>query len=132
MTAKEFVSGMPLGPGDARANLLYARLLFSYLADHIYVAELGNGCEVHDATDFAKFCREVIEEAHQICRLSEGRSAAPTHELRAGPKVAPMPQPRWKNNHTCPDCDHEHEGREECAYYLGEGNFCHCPSKVTA
>lgn len=35
-------------------------------------------------------------------------------------------------DHTCPDCHHEHEGRNECSHYLGEGKFCHCESKVPA
>lgn len=30
----------------------------------------------------------------------------------------------------CPDCRHEHEGRDECGHYLGEGKFCKCPTKV--
>ncbi len=32
----------------------------------------------------------------------------------------------------CPDCDHVHECREECGFYLGEGKFCHCPSRRAA
>jgi hypothetical protein len=35
-------------------------------------------------------------------------------------------------DHVCPDCHHEHEGRNECSHYLGEEKFCHCESKVTA
>ncbi len=38
----------------------------------------------------------------------------------------PRPDPN------CPDCNHVHEGRNECSRYLGEGKFCRCESKVTA
>jgi hypothetical protein len=43
----------------------------------------------------------------------------------------PPAQPRW--DHTCPDCHHEHAPRGDvCGEYLGEGKFCHCPSRVAA
>jgi len=35
-------------------------------------------------------------------------------------------------DHSCPECQHEHEGRTECSKYLGEGKFCRCEAKVTA
>lgn len=44
MTPHDLISDLPLGPGDARANLLYARLLLLYLADHVY--------DLRDASDF--------------------------------------------------------------------------------
>jgi hypothetical protein len=43
----------------------------------------------------------------------------------------PPPQSRWRNG-SCPDCYHEHEGPEECGFYLGEGKFCKCPTKRVA
>jgi hypothetical protein len=70
MKPQELIADLPLGPGDTRANLLYARLLLAYLGDHIYTAELANGTPVRDATDFSKLCRELVEEARKIGRLA--------------------------------------------------------------
>jgi hypothetical protein len=112
--------------------LLYARLLLCYLADHVYVAELANGARVLDASDFSQWCRELAEEARKIGKLSDSTEPSSALELRAGTSTtSPAPQKRWKSR-ACPDCDHEHEGREECGFYLGEERFCHCPSKADA
>jgi len=126
MNSRQFVSGLPLGPGDPRANLFYARLLVSYFAERIYVAELANGVEVHDVTDVAKFCGEVIEEARKIGQLPGSTEAS----LRLDSRTPP-PQLRY-DPPSCPDCFHVHGQKDKCGYYLGEGNFCHCPSKAAA
>lgn len=116
MTARELMADFDLGPGDPRQSLLYARLLLTYLADHVYTAELANGTPLRDASDFSRWCLELAAEAAKIGKLPQGTEA---------------PQ-GLRNRHACPECEHEHEGREECGFYLGEGKFCHCPSKVTA
>lgn len=134
MNARELAIDFPLGPGDPRQALLYARLLLSYLADHVHHAELANGCPVRDVTDFSMWCRELIEEARKIGNPDNNTEVFSAMEFRTGTKVTlpPPPQPRYLSERTCQDCFHEHEGRDECGFYLGEGRFCHCPSKVAA
>lgn len=132
MNSRQLATDFPIGPGDPRQALLYARLLLSYLADHIYVAELANGARVLDASDFSQWCRELAEEARKIGQFSDSTEVSLRLESRTSPKVMPPPpQLRWEP-HTCPDCFHVHEDRDECGKYLGEGEFCHCPSKVAA
>lgn len=135
MNSRELILDLPLGHGDSRQHLLYARLLLSYLADHVYSAELANGAPLRDVTDFSQWCRELAEEAAKIGRLSSpatGPELSIGLEAGTGLKVMPpAPQTRWKT-FACPDCFHVHEGREECGYYLGEERFCRCPSKVVA
>lgn len=70
-----------------------------------------------------------------MAAISDGRVSALEWVLREAESIkmealtAPTPQLR---DHVCPDCHHEHEGRNECSKYLGEEKFCHCESKVTA
>src|SRR5258708_5158959 len=110
MNAHELLSDAPQAPGDSRANLLYARLLLTYLADPVY--------ELSDASKFREWLRALAGEARNISASAD--------------RVPRMPQPRYAMHPPCPDCDHEHSGREECGHYLGEGKVCKCPSKAPA
>lgn len=119
MTTAELLSDFDFPPGDRHADLLLIRLFCLYLADHVY--------GLSDAISFREWLLGIAETA----RLT--RASAPELSLRQElvPPRSPAP-PRRYNARGCPDCDHEHEGREECGKYLGEGKFCHCPTKVHA
>jgi hypothetical protein len=88
------MSDFDFGPGDARANVLYARHLLSYLADHVYSAELNSGDRVahSDSTTFKLWLNELSEEARKRGQVAL-RTELGTREIRTGPKVAP--QKRW-------------------------------------
>jgi hypothetical protein len=128
MNAEQFVADMPLGPGDARANLLHARLLIAYLADHVYTAELANGARVLDASDFKAFCCEAVEVIRKVARLADGPEL-PT--LRSAQKQLPPPGQR-RYDPTCNRCGHVHEGVGECGMFMGNGRFCRCEMELTA
>jgi hypothetical protein len=80
-------------------------VVFHYLAARVYDARLSNGLPLHDAHDFKLWLEELGEAS----------------------KCPALPA-----DHTCPDCGHVHEDRNECKKYLGEGKFCPCESRVTA
>lgn len=133
MNVPELVSDLPLGPGEVRSNLLFARLLMHYLGDHLRDVTLADGRYLCSVGDFVALCQEVVEEIRKIGHSPESTEVSLRLECGTGTKVtSPAPQRRYSRSFTCPDCDHEHEGREECGKYLGEGKFCHCPSKVAA
>jgi hypothetical protein len=137
MNAHELLSDLPLGPGDTRLALLYARLLLSYLADHVYLAELANGSHVRDVTDFAQWCRELAEEAAKIGKFpspSNGAEVSIGLEVGTGLKVLPpRPQQRWETDATCHRCGHIHTGDGECGMFMGtKAGYCLCDSKVSA
>jgi hypothetical protein len=118
MIARDLISDYrSLGPQDSH-------IFPAYVADHLYECRLNSGGRINDLMDFKIFLCELAE-AWRMAEFPDGtifpRSA----------KVTPMPQRRCRD-HVCPDCDHEHEEREKCNRYLGEGRFCQCPSKVTA
>ena len=118
MTASELIAELRLmGPQDPN-------VIFQYLADHVYEAELptslnGPPRRVRDASDFREWLLELAEAA------KPARCVSPA--LRQ--TQIPAQQPR---DHRCPDCGHVHEGRDECGKYLGEEKFCPCESRVTA
>ncbi len=109
MTAKEFVCHL------APVELERLASIFNFLAEHEHELQLASGQPLNDGLDFAAFLREV---------------AAALQFPDRGKVTERQPQARW--DRTCPDCDHEHEGKTECSHYLGEGKFCRCESKVTA
>jgi hypothetical protein len=132
MNAHQLLSDFELGPGDRRATLLQLKLFVRYLADNLYEATLNSGERVSDATAFKLLLHELAEEVRMLAGSPHGTEVSLTLECGTRSKVTPPPpQQRW-NPRICPDCDHEHEGREECGKYLGENRFCHCPSKVAA
>jgi hypothetical protein len=58
MRARDIIVDLPPAPGDPRQNLLYARLLLLYLADHV--------SELRDATDFRQWLLDLAKEAREI------------------------------------------------------------------
>jgi hypothetical protein len=124
MTAKELISTFRiLGPQEAS-------VIFTYLADQVYDAKLATGQRILDATDFTAWLRELAEAA-KVSDFSQSTQVSSGTEFGTSPKVMPRPpQPRW--DRSCPDCGHEHEGRNDCAKSLGEGKFCQCESRVSA
>ncbi len=121
LTAKEFVAR--LAPVEFERLVL----IFNYLADHAHELRLISGDRLNDILDFAAFLRELAA----ALRFPESTEVPDRPDSRPSPKVTLREsQPRWSRR--CPDCDHEHEGRNECSYYLGEGKFCQCETKVTA
>jgi len=111
-----------MGPQDP--NVLY-----TFFADHAREFTLMSGDYLHEPRDWSLFFREPAVESRTISCFDEVPIGL---ELRTALKTTRVPQVRWPTNHACPDCFHEHEGREECGHYLGEEKFCHCPSKVSA
>ena len=130
MNARDFVSDLPAIPGDPRANLLYARLLLSYLADHVYRLELANGVEVRTVTNFSYFCQECIEVIRKVGRLAESTEVSVGLEVGTGLKVMPPPQRRW--DEFCPTCGHIHIEDAECGFPQGGGRVCRCERQVSA
>jgi hypothetical protein len=126
MTAKELIDDLRLlGPQDAN-------VIFQYLADHIYEAELSTPPtrplrRVRDACDFKEWLLELAEAAKLPLGLTKA-PRAPTPQLSLTQNLAQQP----RRDHTCPDCGHEHEGRTDCGKYLGEGKFCPCETRVMA
>ena len=133
MTGTELVHYFrSLAPPSLDPDLICARLLLRYLADQVYEARTADGRSVRDISDISTWLRELADEARKIAQISPGTNVPFAAESRPGPKVTtPLAQLRYDSS-LCPDCGHEHEGREECAKYLGEGKFCHCSSKVAA
>ena len=66
MNARTVIAKLPVGPGDTRQALLYARLLIQYLADNVYLAEP----ELRDAIDFHRWLRELAEEVEKLTQVS--------------------------------------------------------------
>lgn len=133
MNAREFLSHLPLGPGDTRQTLLYARLLISYLADNVYSLELANGVGVRTVTNLQAFCEEVMAEskrlAAQCSKLSEGTEVSSVSDVRARPKMTPRPQQRWDE---CNRCGHVHEGSGECGVRMGPNVICRCELELSS
>jgi hypothetical protein len=135
MNHRDLISDFPDGPGDTRANLLYARLLLSYLADHVYHANLLSGTPVHDVTDFHLWLRELAEEARKLAQIPESTkvsAAAGNGTCRTVTRTSSVnPQPRWAADF-CPDCGHVHIDDAECGFPQGGGRVCRCERKVPA
>lgn len=117
ITAREFVATL------ANVDLHRLGTIFNYLADHEHELILSDRRRLSDGIDFSSFLREL----GAACDFIAERKAA---SVPLVPVVLPRRAPR--TDLTCPDCDHEHEGREECGKYLGEATFCRCTSKVLA
>jgi hypothetical protein len=131
MNHRDLISDFPDGPGDTRANLLYARLLLSYLADHVYHANLLSGTPVHDVTDFHLWLRELAEEARKLAQIPESTKVSAAAGNGTCRTVTRNPQPRWAADF-CPDCGHVHIDDAECGFPQGGGRVCRCERKVTA
>jgi hypothetical protein len=121
MTASDLISNLrQCGPQSLS-------VILHYIADRVYEAELPNGAALRDATDFKAWLVDLADEARNV----DGMEIPGETENRPAVRgTRRLQQPRW--DRTCPDCDHEHEGRNDCGKYLGEGKFCQCESKVTA
>ena len=118
MTAQELIDSFFSNPAyDVREYRLFARLFLRHLAEHTHELRLAAGERICDVSDVTAGLKELAEAA-----LAEPRLAVKLTRRQE--------QPRW--DRTCPDCDHEHEGRNACEKYLGEGKFCQCESKVHA
>lgn len=123
MNAREVIARFRLmGPQDPNVT-------YTFFADHAREFTLMSGDYLHEPRHWSLFFRELAAEERTIPCFEENPVVSPRLE---GPKVMRIPQVRWPSARTCPDCDHEHEGRDQCGYYLGEGKFCKCPSKVIA
>jgi hypothetical protein len=109
MTARELIDNFFQRTRDDHDLRLFARLLLHNLADHWHALRLADGQRVNDNSDGSLALRELAEAA-----------------------LAPIPGKPPIRDHTCPDCGHEHEAKEYCSKYLGEGKFCQCESRVTA
>ena len=138
MNHHDLISDFPDGPGDTRANLLYARLLLSYLADHVYGAELQNGLPVRDATDFSHWLTELAEAARELAKIPGNTKVHSVQDSGTRQKVtcrtsSPAPQPRYSTDF-CPSCGHVHIDDTECGFPSGPGGKvpCQCERKVTA
>lgn len=108
MTSKEIVDDLlRCGPQSLNVSL-------DYIAARMCEARLRDGCRINDVSDAAAFLHECAEQVQLASTGNRGK------------------QPRAQRDYTCPDCHHEHEGRDECQHYLGEGKFCLCESKVRA
>ena len=120
MKPRELLADFDCGPGDTYQELLYARLLLSYLADHVYTAELKDGGKLRDAIDFTAWLRELADEAREVTRTSCRTSI-------------PAPQPRYSSEFF-PDCGHIHADDAECGFPTGAGGRepCRCERKVPA
>src|ERR1700688_2367615 len=107
MTPRGLPPDLPLGPGDQRANLLYARLLLIYLADHVY--------ELRDASDFRSWLLDLAAGIRNvgmnIGKLRDSTEVSKSPDSRTSPRVTRMPQTRWDD--VCPRCGHVHEGSGE-------------------
>ena len=127
MTARELLSDLRrMGPQSLE-------VLFTYLANHWYEFRLENGTLVRHSDAIG--AREFLLECAAAAKLSpdvESTEVSIAAGSRPRPQVIRQEQPRWKSDPVFPDCDHVHEGRDECAKYLGEGKFCRCESRVTA
>jgi len=117
--ASELTSG---GHGQgSHMHRLTLRLALRLLADHVRELQFDDGRYLSTIGDFADALRLLAERI----RTPEPEPVRTfgNHQLRVRGRIT---------DPTCPDCVHEHEGREECGKYLGEGKFCHCPTKVPA
>ena len=123
MTPRELLSDLPLGPGDQRSNLLYARLLLIYLADHVY--------DLRDASDFRVWLLDLAAELRHGMGTGQfplSTEVQPPTEIRPRSKV--MPQRRW--DEFCPTCGHIHIEDAECGFPQGGGRVCRCERQVSA
>jgi hypothetical protein len=104
MNTRDLISDFETGPGDARQALLAARLLLSYLADHVYVAEP----KLNDATDFKHWLQALANEAQHIANFSK--------------------EENWED--TCNRCGHIHEGMKECGFCVPGAGVCKCEFEI--
>ena len=131
MTPRELLCDLPLGPGDTRHALLHARLLVSYLADHVYTAELADGGKLRDAMDLTQWLRELADEARKLLANGQSTEVSPVAERSTCRKVTTTPQARW-NGDFCPDCGHVHIDDAECGFPIGGARICRCERRVVA
>lgn len=113
MNAKEFMDRFFVAQtqlADAREFRLYSRILLHKIADVSHDLRLADGQSLNDGLDFSAILRELAEAS----------------------VLTQAPRPAMQLNRTCPDCRHEHEGKDECGYYLGEMKSCRCTSQVLA
>jgi hypothetical protein len=132
MTPRELLCDLPLGPGDTRHALLHARLFVSYLADHVYTAELADGGKLRDAMDFTQWLRELADEARKLLANGQNTEVSPVAERSTCRKVTAPAQPRYSYDPTCPRCGHVHEGVAECGMQMGNGRVCRCEMEAIA
>lgn len=135
MKPHELLSDFDCGPGDTYQELLYARLLLSYLADHVYTSSLENGLPVRDATDFSHWLTELAEAARELAKIPGNTKVHSVQDSGTRPKVTcrtPQPQPRYQSDPTCPRCGHVHEGAGECGVSMGKDRICRCEMEVPA
>ena len=97
------------------------------LADRMRVLTLNSGRSPQSPAEWEQLVREVAE-ATRVKPIVEGELIG---VITRRDQLRVAPHPSWKSDPTCSTCDHVHEGREECEYYMGEGKFCHCSERVT-
>jgi hypothetical protein len=122
MTAVDLIANLrALGPQELP-------VILHFLADHALEGRLTEGQRLCDVTDFKAWLRELAE----AFRNSEPVPEALAHSAFVTGAAPFLGGKVLSTKYICPDCHHEHEGRNECSKYLGEEKFCHCESKVTA
>jgi hypothetical protein len=128
MKPSELLSDFEFGPGDVRANLLSARMLFQYLADNLYSADLASGDRVasSDVTTVKTWLHELSEAAREMSRNPPGTEVQLLQELRTCRRVIKSVED------TCPRCGHVHEGSSECGMFMGNGRYCRCEMEGVA
>jgi hypothetical protein len=120
---------------NLRARRTLAEQLF-YFAEHLHEWRLNDGMCLLDRSDFAAGLRELAYAARkaenpdtEALVMTTGSQLAQSVD-GGRPASLPRYRPAWER-HNCPDCGHEHEGKIECGFYLGEEKFCRCESKAS-
>src|SRR5580692_7170624 len=100
-----------------------ANVIFRFLADHVYEAELPVRLtypphRLRDVTDFREWLLALAEAAKP--------------QVRPSLRQVQISDQHPRRDRTCPRCGHVHEGDVECGALTGGGRVCRCELEVPA
>jgi hypothetical protein len=119
MKARQIIDHLrTLGPQNAN-------VIFTYLADCVYNARLGNGQRICDVMDCKLWLRELADAA----QIAGSTGVTSVEEFHTRPTVT---NNRFAGGDFCPDCGHVHIDGAECGFPIGGGRVCRCERAVPA
>lgn len=102
-------------------------IVFCYLADRAYEAELADGSKLRDASDFKQWLQELCAASRPVAEFSGNT------EGQAEPVFRTRPEVTRHGAEFCLKCGHVHEGDSSCDVYMGpRAGHCDCTEGARA